>query len=104
MTNLLKQQQQEKHVSEWQAEIETCVSRLVGASENATRALTAKQNFIAIASTQEQTDTGAAMSEFLMGKAPAGVAAIAAIAKVFSGGTGKTIDELLAMVAVVAKQ
>ena len=90
-------------MGEWEAELNTALDRLSGAAENAKRAAAARAKVATIATSEEQAETNASMATLLLSKAPVGVASLAVIAKVFASGSGKTVDELLAMVATAAK-
>lgn len=104
MNNVLNTQRQTKQMAEWEAEINTCFDRLKGASDCAIRAVTAYQAFAAISTADELTATGASSAEFLLTKSPQGIGSLATLIKVFASGSGKTVDELLALVATAAKQ
>jgi hypothetical protein len=46
VANVVNTQEQAKFIAEWRDEIDTCLARLKGASENATRAVAAFQKFV----------------------------------------------------------
>ena len=89
--DLLTHTAKAERIQRWSEQIDTANARLTAAAANASAAVSEWDSFIALATPEDRSDTGAAVAAKLLSTEDASLTAISTLCRTFAAGTGQTV-------------